>query len=223
MSYGELGWLLLWGSLVGLDLVSVGQTMIARPLVAATVAGMILGDPMAGAAVGVVLELFALDLLPVGAARYPDYGPAAVAAAAVAAGAPGALALGLAVALGLGVAYLGEWSIHWLRRLNGRDVRRHWPAVEEGDASAIARLHWKAILRDGLRSAALTGLGIALAALLRRYPPVALGGALLLSAAATGAALGVGSLGALRLTSSPPARWCLAAGLVAGGAWVVLR
>lgn len=65
----ELGWLLLWGTAVALDLVSVPQVMITRPLVAGTVAGVILGDPAAGAAVGAILELFALDLLPVGAAR----------------------------------------------------------------------------------------------------------------------------------------------------------
>ncbi len=222
MTLGEAGWLLLWGTVAGLDLVSLGQTMIARPLVAATIAGIVLGDPLAGAAVGVLLELFALDLLPVGAARYPDYGPAAVAAAAVAAGSPGMLALGLALTLGLGMAYLGQWSIHWVRRLNGQDIRRHWPAVEKGEASAIARLHLKAILRDSIRSAVLTGLGIVLALLVRRYPPLALGGALLLSAATVGASLGVGSLGALRLATTQAGRWCLAAGLVAGGAWVIL-
>jgi PTS system mannose-specific IIC component len=223
MTFGELGWLLLWGTLVGLDLVSLGQTMIARPLVAGTVAGIILGDPLAGAAVGVLLELFALDLLPVGASRYPDYGPAAVASVAVAAGAPGTLALGLAAALGLGMGYLGQWSIHWLRRMNGQDVRRHGAALDRGDALAIASLHLKCLLRDAARSAALTGSGLAVAWLLRRYPPIALGGAVLLSAAAMGAALGVGTLGALRLGSSPPGRWCLAAGVLAGGVWVILR
>src|SRR6266516_8090724 len=36
--------LLVWGTLVGLDLVSVPQMMIARPIVAGPVAGAILGD-----------------------------------------------------------------------------------------------------------------------------------------------------------------------------------
>jgi mannose/fructose/N-acetylgalactosamine-specific phosphotransferase system component IIC len=73
--------LVLWGTLVGLDLVSVAQSMIARPFVAGGVAGFLLGDPMAGLRAGVLLELFALDVLPVGAARYPDYGPATLASA----------------------------------------------------------------------------------------------------------------------------------------------
>ena len=68
--------LLLWGTLVGLDLVSVPQMMIARPLVAATVAGLILGDVETGLRLGVLFELFQLDILPVGAVRYPEYGPA---------------------------------------------------------------------------------------------------------------------------------------------------
>ena len=38
----------MWGTVVGLDLISVGQFMLARPLVAGTVAGMIVGDPVAG-------------------------------------------------------------------------------------------------------------------------------------------------------------------------------
>ena len=50
--------LLLWGTLVGLDLVSVPQMMIARPLVAATVAGLILGDVETGLRLGVLFELF---------------------------------------------------------------------------------------------------------------------------------------------------------------------
>ncbi|MBA3761296.1 MAG: PTS sugar transporter subunit IIC, partial [Gemmatimonadales bacterium] len=71
--------LLVWGTLVGLDLVSVPQAMISRPLVAGTVAGWLVGDVEAGLRIGVVFELFALDVLPVGAVRYPDYGPATVA------------------------------------------------------------------------------------------------------------------------------------------------
>ena len=67
--------LVLWGTIVALDLVSVPQAMLSRPLVAGAVAGWLAGDVEAGLRVGVVLELFALDVLPIGAVRYPDYGP----------------------------------------------------------------------------------------------------------------------------------------------------
>ena len=53
----ELLALVVWGTLVGLDLVSVAQSMIARPFVAGGVAGFLLGDPMAGLPRRVLLEL----------------------------------------------------------------------------------------------------------------------------------------------------------------------
>src|SRR5439155_830264 len=84
--------LLAWGTLVGLDLVSVPQIMIARPIVAGPIAGALLGDVRTGLEVGVLFELFQYDVLPMGATRYPEYGPAtvaAVSAAHAAAGAPG--------------------------------------------------------------------------------------------------------------------------------------
>src|SRR5207247_11006593 len=67
--------LVVWGTLVGVDLVSLPQMMIARPLVAGTVAGAILGDIPTGLKLGVVFELLQYDILPVGAVRYPEYGP----------------------------------------------------------------------------------------------------------------------------------------------------
>ncbi|HXE59015.1 MAG TPA: PTS sugar transporter subunit IIC, partial [Gemmatimonadales bacterium] len=111
-----LALLCLWGTAVGLDLVSVPQVMLSRPLVAGTVAGCIVGDVEAGLRVGAVLELFALDVLPIGAVRYPDYGPATVAAVAAAGGAPGwQLGLGVAVAVGLATAALGGWGMQVVR------------------------------------------------------------------------------------------------------------
>ncbi|MDX2192446.1 MAG: PTS sugar transporter subunit IIC, partial [Gemmatimonadales bacterium] len=93
-----------WGAVTALDLVSVPQAMLARPLVAGTVAGALAGDVAAGARVGALLELYALDVLPVGASRYPDYGPAAVAGAALAAGLPAGAGLALGGLLGLALA-----------------------------------------------------------------------------------------------------------------------
>src|ERR671911_2712979 len=108
--------LLLWGTLVGVDLVSVPQAMISRPLVAGTVAGALAGDIEAGLRLGVLFELFALDVLPVGAVRYPDYGPATVAAVALAADSPWQFTLGLSAALGLAIAVLGGFTLQLVRR-----------------------------------------------------------------------------------------------------------
>jgi mannose/fructose/N-acetylgalactosamine-specific phosphotransferase system component IIC len=212
-----------WGLLVGLDLVSVAQVMIARPFVAGTVAGILLGDPSSGAIVGAALELFALDLLPVGGVRYPDYGPAAVAAAVTAAGAPGVLGLGPAVAVGLVVAYAGEWAMQWTRWLNSRDVQRCRAGLDAGEPASIAGVQLRGIVRDAGRALGVTLLGLALAAVVRRWLPLDVRAVVLVGTVAVGAALAVGTVGALRLGGRGKASAWLAGGLVIGGLWVLLR
>src|SRR5690606_15616708 len=95
-------WLLLLGGWMAVDGTSVGQIMVSRPLVAATLAGWVVGDPLAGLTAGVLLELFHLAVLPVGAARYPEGGPASVLAGslyALSESVPGALLVTVAFAL----------------------------------------------------------------------------------------------------------------------------
>ena len=65
----EVAMLLGWGTLVGVDLVSVGQLMIARPIVAGTIAGLLIGDVETGIRLGLIFELFQFDILPFGAVR----------------------------------------------------------------------------------------------------------------------------------------------------------
>ena len=148
--------LVIWGMLVAVDLVSVPQAMICRPLVAGTVAGWIAGDVEAGLRVGVLFELFALDVLPIGAVRYPDYGPATVAAAALGAGAPWELGLGVSGALGLVLAVLGGWSLQLVRRTNARAIQHRAAALAAGEGPAIRRLQYGGLARDAARGAALT-------------------------------------------------------------------
>ena len=155
--------LVTWGTLVGLDLVSVPQAMIARPVVAGAIAGWLAGDLEAGIRVGVLFELFALDVLPVGAVRYPDYGPATVAATAMAAGSPWQFALGSSAALGLVIAVLGGFGLQMVRRANARAIQRHSAALAAGESGAIRRLQHGALLRDAARAAGLTALGLACA------------------------------------------------------------
>ena len=216
--------LLGWGTWVGLDLASVGQVMIARPLVAGVVTGGILGDFQTGLMIGTTLELFALEVLPFGAARYPDYGVGAVAAVATAAGAPGLLGLGMGVIVGLLVALLGERAIQLVRERTSVDVRRHLESIDAGDAATIHRLHRRGLLRDGLRGLALTALGLGLAIGTRFLPGPSVRGALLLTAAAVGIGLGTAGVGALRIARDRRAGFpWLAVGLAAGAAWVFIR
>ena len=218
-----LWWLLLWGTIAGLDLVSVGQTMVGRPLVAGTLAGALAGDPAAGAMVGMTLELFALELLPVGGARYPDYGPAAVAGAATAAGVPGVLGLGPAIAVALVVGYLGERTVQIVRRGNSADVRRNRLGLDVGDVACLRQVHLRGMLRDTTRALLMTMFGLALAEVVRRWLPLSLRGAVLVGTVAVGVALAVAAAGALRLGGHGAARAWLAAGLVAGAALVMVR
>lgn len=214
--------LLGWALLVGIDLVSVPQIMIARPLVAGTVAGAIVGDPAGGALVGAILELFALDVLPVGAVRYPDYGVGAVVAAATVAHAPGSLGVGVAVAVGLAVAWLGEWSILVLRRRTSADVRRHRDALDAGEPATIRAVHLRGLARDALRAVAVGGVGLLLAFTVRQWPPVTLRGAVLLTVVVVGTGLGVGAAAAVGLAGRARGVGWFAAGLAAGTAWMVI-
>ena len=155
--------LLLWGTLVGLDLVSVPQAMISRPVVAGAVAGALAGDVEAGLRIGVLFELFALDVIPVGAVRYPDYGPATVGAVALGVGTPWELGLGISTAFGLVLAVVGGWSLQIVRRWNARAIQRQAAALAAGESSAIRWLQYGGVLRDALRGFTLTLAGLVLA------------------------------------------------------------
>lgn len=218
-----LALLLIWGMLVGLDLVSIPQMLTARPIVAGAVTGLIIGDPAAGFRVGILLELFALDVLPIGAVRYPDYGPATVAATVLAAGLPWELGLGLAGALGLLLGALGGWTLKLLRHANARDVQRHSAALRAGESGAIRRLQWAGIGRDALRALALTAVGLVAAALLvlAYHPDRATAISLTLVLLGGGAAAALG--GAWRAAGQGTRLRWLAAGLVSGTLWAVLR
>lgn len=190
--------LLVWGTIVGLDLVSVPQAMISRPLVVGTVAGWLVGDVEAGLRVGVLLELFALDVLPVGAVRYPDYGPATVAAVVLATGTPWKMALGLAVAAGLVLAVAGGWSLLVVRRWNARAIQRRAAALAAGESSAIRRLQYGGLLRDALRGFVLTLVGLILASAVKQTVHLDPQTALALTLVAIGSALAAAVNGAFR-------------------------
>ena len=210
--------LLAFGAIVGLDLVSFPQMMLARPIVAGAGAGLLLGDVGAGLRLGVLFELFQYDILPVGATRYPEYGPATV----IAVGAAHAFALpfgiGLATVVGLFTAMIGGISLQILRRLNTRAVTAAAPALERGDVRALYRLHFSGAVRDLLRAALVTAFGLVLVAVTREFvvPALSHRGERLLSVAATGAGLAAGAAGTLRLVGLGTHLKWLAAGLVGG-------
>jgi PTS system mannose-specific IIC component len=152
----------LLGALLGLDVVSFPQAMISRPIVAATLAGGFIGYPEAGLLIGVVLELIALDTLPFGASRYPEWGSAGVVGGALFAaqppGMPGALPASLLAALL--TASISGWSMVALRRIIAGRLERTRDSIEAGSRHALLALHLSGLTMDLLRAALVTTLGM---------------------------------------------------------------
>ena len=150
------------GAVLGLDVVSFPQAMVSRPIVAATLAGAFIGHPEAGLLIGVVLELIALDTLPFGASRYPEWGSAAVVGGALFAaqppGMPGALPASLLAALL--TASISGWSMVVLRRFIATRLERTRDSIEAGSRNALFSLHLSGMTMDLLRGALVTTLGM---------------------------------------------------------------
>ena len=194
-----MSWLALAviGGVIGLDATSFPQIMLSRPLVAAILGGLAVGHPGIGAAVGVIVEAFHLAILPIGAARYPEAGTAAAAAAfaLVAAGTstgPAGLLYTLAFALAWGrVAAL---SVELARRTNDRLVHAAEPDM---DAAGVEARHMAAMAIDFGRGSVVTVAGAAIGAGLLRIAHafgetnavVAQGGLMILLCGATAGAL----------------------------------
>lgn len=155
--------LTILAALLAVEGTSVGQFMVSRPLVAACLAGGLLGDPEQGLVVGALLELFFLPAVPIGGGRYPEPGPAAVVGAYAASVAGGAGALAFGVFFGLSFGLIGGWSQQRVRAL----ITRLLPPPESPDlGTRLVMVHWGSLLLDALRGAGLAVFGMALAGLL---------------------------------------------------------
>ncbi|MFN2400759.1 MAG: PTS sugar transporter subunit IIC [Gemmatimonadaceae bacterium] len=152
------------GALLGVDVVSFTQTMVSRPIVAATLAGIVAGDTMAGLLAGASLELVALETLPVGASKYPEWGSASVVGGTffASSGADHAGALVLAVLAAIVTAWGGGWSMYFLRRINGALARRMEPDLRSGRRGAGATLQALGIVGDFIRGGLVTLIALLL-------------------------------------------------------------
>ncbi len=154
-------WLVVgfFGGLVGLDATSFPQAMISRPLVAGTLTGALFGRPLDGMVVGFVMEAYSLITLPIGAARYPESGTAAVAAvsAYMSVVPPGIVPGYLLMAIAFGLAW--EWvageTVVLQRRNNGHML------IREGALSPepLQRAHVAAMTMDFLRGGVVAATG----------------------------------------------------------------
>ncbi len=211
LEWGVLVGLVVWGTIAGLDLASVLQALLSRPLVVGAGAGWILGDVEAGLRVGALLELFALDVVPVGSSRYPDFGAATIGAVVVAAG-PWQQTLGWSCGIGLALAAACGATLTITRRLNARTVRAYADRLAAGDDRAVRAVHWAGLGHDTVRSAlvALFSLVVAVAIRGSGLGPGANAGSALTAVALAGAAWAVAHGAMASGRSGPRWRWALA-------------
>ena len=148
----------LLGALLGLDTVSFPQAMLSRPLISATLGGALAGSPLNGLLVGAALELIALETLPFGASRYPEWGSASVVAGAIFASVPGQPpgAMAMAMTAGLLTAWFGGWTMVKLRQLNARWATRSRVALDAGSRGTVIGLQLTGMTADLLRGFVLT-------------------------------------------------------------------
>ncbi|HEX4722621.1 MAG TPA: PTS sugar transporter subunit IIC [Pseudonocardiaceae bacterium] len=140
--------LTLWACFCIYDV--LGPTLIyaSRPLIAGTVAGLIIGDLTLGMAVGATLELAALGVYTYGGATIPDYTTGAIVGTALAHAAGGAFSHELAFGLGLGIP-----AALLLTALDpiGRFLPTFWihradVAAVSGKTRELTVLHWTAFI-----------------------------------------------------------------------------
>lgn len=148
----------LLGAVLGMDVVTFPQMMISRPIVAATVAGAFIGHAPAGLVMGAVLELLALEMLPFGASRYPEWGSASVVGGAIFASFADPLGGSLAASLlaALATALISGKSMVWLRRMNASIAKRERAQLDSGSRKAIMGVQLFGLTADLLRGGLVT-------------------------------------------------------------------
>jgi mannose/fructose/N-acetylgalactosamine-specific phosphotransferase system component IIC len=153
--------LALLGGLVIVDETAFLQVMISRPIVAGAIVGWVLGDISNGLFFGSIFELIYLDILPVGAVRFPDSGLATVVGAGVlivsARLFPDQIIVlwFVATLMAIVAGWIGGWSITFLRKRNNILVDKVETRLEEGKLWAVD-YHTVGILFSFLRGALLT-------------------------------------------------------------------
>jgi mannose/fructose/N-acetylgalactosamine-specific phosphotransferase system component IIC len=215
------------GGVLGLDVVSFPQAMISRPLVAATLSGALVGEAGSGLMLGAALELIALETLPFGASRYPEWGSASVVGGAIfashAAHPAGAMSLGVLAALA--TTWVGGWTMVKLRQWNAAWAARKRDALEAGARGAVISLQLMGMTADLARGMLLTALAYTLIAplaawcLVRWSMDAQLSRAIVVAAAASVAGGAAWKL----FHATTGARWFFVSGLAVGLFFLFLR
>ncbi|HEY2701564.1 MAG TPA: PTS sugar transporter subunit IIC [Pseudonocardiaceae bacterium] len=120
----------------------------SRPLIAGTVAGLLVGNVTLGMAIGATLEFAALGSYTYGGASTPDWPTGAIIAVALAshAGVPDASAIPLGVTFGLAAALVLTPLDPIGRSLTTLFIHRADKALMEGRTRELTVLHWTAFI-----------------------------------------------------------------------------
>ena len=146
--------------LTGLDRVALVQVMISRPLVAAPLTGLVLGNPLLGLEVGMLLELLWLGRLPVGAAIPPDDTQVAVGATVLALsmgqmlGLVGMPMVILAVLVAIPLGKFGQIFDRLARNVNDRLAVSGLKALSNGNPTGLERRHLMGLVSFAVASLA---------------------------------------------------------------------
>lgn len=157
MSGAMLAVVSLFGGLCGLDRTAFGQTLLAHPMIAAALAGALVGDAGAGLWAGFTLTALSARVLPVGERSIRDWTSAAVVLGAVAGSVEDGAVRGSALLLAPWIAWLGGRWIHRVRGLAARVLaaRRARPASQVLEGLEFEHLRLTSL--HGIRGALLVG------------------------------------------------------------------
>jgi mannose/fructose/N-acetylgalactosamine-specific phosphotransferase system component IIC len=128
---------------LSLDTTAAFQVMVSQPLVAGSLAGLAVGEPALGAAVGATLQLVWIGSLPVGAAPFPDAAPASAVGVGLAfllgrGGVAPTWSLAAGVIVGLAAGAIGRAVVGRLRGFNTRIADLALRRAERGDAGGVS-------------------------------------------------------------------------------------
>lgn len=171
LDWALAGWLALLAGCLALDETALAQTWLSQPLPAAFLAGLVCGQPVAGLAVGLPLQMALTMNLPVGQTITGDVSGAAVAVTggallsgrvpALAGGAGDAALTGWLVLGAALVSLAGHPLIQAERRLHLLWMLQGHRTLRDGRLGRVEAIHGRCLAAGFLRGGALAAAALA--------------------------------------------------------------
>ena len=148
---GEILIICLLGGIIAADTTAAFQILVSHPLVACSIAGLLLGDVNLGLTIGILFELPWLYEIPVGGVRFCEGNVGSMVAAALAViwsrqfSMPNAV-LFVSIVWGIIVAYFGGTLVVLYRHFNTRLIHKADQAAERGSCAGVSFNHMQGVL-----------------------------------------------------------------------------